>query len=78
MLISVCVWRFRQELELDIRGTIHDFSVWLRTGSHPPNNNRFRRHTGKVFLEIKIQEYKIHFYLNQLYLHVEQRIPTTN
>ena len=26
---------------------IHDFSVWLRTGSYPADINRFRIHTGK-------------------------------
>ena len=26
---------------------IHDFSVWLRTGSNPVDSNRFRSHTGK-------------------------------
>ena len=26
---------------------IHDFSVWLRTGSNPTDSNRFRSHTGK-------------------------------
>ena len=26
---------------------IHNFSVWLRTGSNPQDINRFRSHTGK-------------------------------
>ena len=29
---------------------IHDFSVWLRNGSKPPDINRFRRHTVKTVL----------------------------
>ena len=28
---------------------IHNFSVWLRTGSNPADSNRFRSHTGKSF-----------------------------
>ena len=34
---------------------IHNFSVWLRTGSNPADISRFRIHTGKKFIlrEIK-------------------------
>ena len=28
---------------------VNDFSVWLRTGSNPEDNNRFQIHTGKMF-----------------------------
>ncbi len=27
---------------------IHDFSVWLITGSNPVDSDRFRSHTGKI------------------------------
>ena len=30
-----------------IYDAIHDFSVWLKTGSKPADINRFRSHTGK-------------------------------
>ena len=26
---------------------VHKFSLWLRTGSNPPDNNQFRSDTGK-------------------------------
>ena len=29
--------------------TIHDFLVWLRTGSNTPDINRFQSHAEKVF-----------------------------
>ncbi len=28
---------------------IHNFSIWLRTGSIPADSNPFRSHTGKGF-----------------------------
>ena len=31
-----------------IRCYIHDFSVWLRTGSNPADINQFQSHTGKI------------------------------
>ena len=33
----------------NIVDTIHDFSVWLRTGSNPVEINRFRSHDGTFF-----------------------------
>ena len=32
--------------------TIHDLSVWMRTGSNPAESNRFRSHTGKSFTKV--------------------------
>ena len=35
---------------------VHDFSVWLRTGSNPVDSNRFRSHTDqslKIWLWMK-------------------------
>ena len=29
--------------------TIRDFSVWLKTGSNPADNNRFQSHSGNKF-----------------------------
>ena len=29
---------------------IHDFSVWLRTGSDPADINQFRSHNGKEYI----------------------------
>ena len=31
-------------------GAIHDFLVWLRTGSNPADSKRFRSHTGKFYI----------------------------
>ncbi len=33
---------------------IHDFSVWLRTGSNPVDCNRFQSHTGKVVANLGV------------------------
>ena len=41
---------------------IHDFSSWLRTGSKPPDKNRFRSDTGKLF------KYFFIFYITTLQL----------
>ncbi len=32
---------------------MHDFSVWLKTGSNPADSNQFRSHMGKYFQYIK-------------------------
>ena len=40
--------------------TIHDFSVWLKTGSNPANINRFRSHTGKIQIKENLCIYGKH------------------
>ena len=40
--------RFNIRRKLDI--IRYDFSVWLRTGSYPPDIKRFRSNTGKYLL----------------------------
>ena len=36
---------------------IHEFSVWLRTGSNLTDINRFRSHTGKICSSNEIQTF---------------------
>ena len=35
---------------------IHDFSVWLKTGSNPADIHRLRRHIGTSILFVKAQQ----------------------
>ena len=39
---------------LNVYNTIHNFSVWLKTGSNPAYNNRFQSHTGKRNIQFTI------------------------
>ena len=42
-VFNIVIVHFYIRKKLDIIGTIHDFSVWLRTGSNPADIYRFRR-----------------------------------
>ena len=37
----------------------HDFSVWLRIGSNPPDINQFRSRTGNVIFLSENKDWKI-------------------
>ena len=63
------------QLSEDIKYTIirlkpYDFSVWLRTGSNPPDINQFRSDTGNVFISMQggtsviVKTYIHNFFLN--------------
>ncbi len=41
--------------KLDIYDAIHNFSVWLRIGSNPPDIKRFRRENGKYIFAINMR-----------------------
>ena len=40
---------------LAVYDALLDFSVWLRTGTNPADNNRFRSHTWKTYLICRIR-----------------------
>ena len=54
LLDTIIIFKFVENcLQFD---AIHDILVWLRTGSKPPDINRFRSYTAKWLLE---NEYNI-------------------
>ena len=70
-----------------LHDTILDFSLWLRIGVNPADNNRFRSHTRKSllfwktknktiswFMDGKVQSYNIQSYANKLFNFIMENV----
>ena len=58
------ILKWKSIKSIPVNKTVHDFSLWLRTGSDPADINRIPSHTGKIML------YSIVFFLQQWSKHV--------
>ncbi len=52
--------------KLSVIDAIHDFSVWLRTGSNRADSNRFQSHTAFLYINLRTECLSIYLHIFRL------------